>query len=596
MAGTIRSATPTAVRTVTYQGANSSVQLDYCNYTVSTRQVDVARGAIKRIYRFSFQFILSGANSSELNDIMTNVERTLKQRAGILTITEGGVDIFRCGPAQGPTTNAAGPSIVDRSVRTTLLSDVEWGPTPVSVALQSIGVGAYGTWVLDVTVPAEDAFVIGDLIVLGVDAEVSYALDQNHYTTRTVVGRVYVGNWGRSAADPFGRNKLSQADAEPIRLALLSPQQNYTTSFMTPVRIPPNFVRAVQTFTVDATENVLNFIIVDREVYRLYPTYITDADAQMSVHIAGASAVQYVRHVLSGYCESPRDVDKGRVLQACWEQIQDAIGPLLTREANGHPAFVHTVNFTNHIYRNRIDYQLLLYTPFGAYNFFNSLAIGNFRSSVFFPQMVGGSAQLFGSGYRLEDPKARTGKDVEAASPKNEQGSSEDPTSDNQKEADAIGKQEVLFNMTIYQHGNQNTRASVPNTKGALAEAYQTNEADFGFLLDLKAVFVNRRGTAGEQDYYVRFLDQLNQAFQLGISFTTIQTIAQTTRKGVLGPNDLVKVHYRVNLFLRSDLRKQVIEAGGASAFTSALQQEFNKGNNDSLPDAIKKFISGGQQ
>lgn len=592
MSSTIRSGTLYTPRSVTYTAAGgSAITLDYCNYTVSSREIMVGRHAIKTIYRFSFSFVLSGSSSSELSDIITNAQRTLRQKGGTIVINEGGVDIYRIAPASGVV--VANPGTIDRSVRPTIFSDIEWGPTPVSVSIQPIGVGGYGQWVVDVTVPAEDPLTIGDLFVLGVDAEVSYSLDKNHYTTRNVTGRIHVAHINRpGASTPVDRNVISQADQEAVRLALLAGTGAFTNKFMKPVRIPPNFERTNQTLSVDNTENILNFNITDRECYRLYPPYVTDADLTVNVNIGGNSLAQYVCHTLQGFCESPRDVQKGRVLQACIEQIDDAIGAVLTRKVGDNIAFVSSVSFTNHVYRNRIDYQLVVYSPFGNFDFFNSLGITNYRSAVFFPQMTGGSAQLYGSGYRLEDTKERTSAITENKTESDKGTAPKSALDEAKKEQEKLPRGAICVELKAGTSISTGTRHAVPNTKNSLSESYQVNEEDYQFCIYVWLTYIKEDNKTGFS-YLNDFLNMLKGIS--GLQVVRHMLGSQTKVPSKIGGTSAFQESFWVSIIVTGDLRKKIIAAGGMEAFVTALNETFTTTENDSIISAIGKFMSGGQ-
>lgn len=610
MANTIRTGTPLAPRTVSYDTGNSSIQLDYCNFTVSSRNIQISRQAIKRAYRFAFTFVLAGDDSAELSDIRTNVERTLKQRGGILTVTEGGVDIFKIGPPTGPTVPGASGGTIDSSIRTTMFSDIEWGPTPQSLTIQHVGVGAYGEWVVDVVIPSEEAFVIGDTLILGIDAEVTYALDRNHYTTRTVVGRIHCANWGRSGTRLFGKDSISYVDQEAIKLALLAGQGTLTNNFMDPVRVPTGFVRNVQNFAVDNSENILTFIMIDQEVYRLFPQWITSAGATMQVSIDSLSAVQYVNHTLRGFCEAPKDVAKSRVLQACWEQIQDAIGLLPTRFIDDRIAVVSSLAMINHIYANRIDYEVQVETPFGNFNFNNDLAITSFRSAAFFAQQTGGSANLRGSAYRLENTTPRMGAalDYESSGGDFPGDSGADVLlEENKKESRDIAagsafyldiEVEAIAPIDWIKHAVPNT-GNVPSVTGSeegenfsLSEFYQTHSENYTIRIKFKGRFAIKRGSTGADIYY-SWMGNTREIEDLKVMHSRL--LSNTPTRTPIGPYDYADIEFEVLAIPSGELRKKIDDAGGIEAFARFLNEEFLKGNNDNLGDAIKKFLAANQ-
>lgn len=373
--------------------------LNYVTMTYSLQHRQIARQNTHRIYRFSFRFILAASDQTDLRNQLNRVERVLNMRGGTLIVEENGIRLFESYPANispipsGPQQDTGG------STRPAIMADIEWGPRPVALISEGvIGHSAFMTWVVEITTAAEDAYRFRDLLVLGVNASVIYSISQNHYTRRTVSGQVFIANFGRSGQD-LNRSIYSQADLDALRLSIV---QGPNVQFMDPIRIPPNFRREVTQWAIDESENILSFTIVDQELYRLYPALITDADAQLSVRVKPTSALSAVYHHLVGYCEAPRDVPKILVLTACWEIIQDAT-PFLGRSGDDLKSMVLEYTFTNSLYSNRISFDILMATPFGAWDFATSLGIGTFKSELFFPPGTAGSAGLYGSAYRTEE-------------------------------------------------------------------------------------------------------------------------------------------------------------------------------------------------
>lgn len=591
MSSTIHTAPTLSPRVVTYTVGNESLELAYCNYTVSSREVDISRQAIKTIYRFSFSFVMAGSDIADLSQRMTYAERLLRMRAGIISVRDGTEEIYRMTPASGSV--IVGQFSFNKTNRAIIMSDIEWGPKPVSLSIQPLGIAAYGQWVVDVTMAAEDAQVIGDTLILGVDAEVSYALDKQHYTTRTVTGRIHVANMGRTATTPNFKAGISQADQDSIRQALFAGTGSSLTKFMDPVRIPSQFERVSQNLSVDSTENILYFSITDREVYRLYPAFITSADLTVNVNISGNSLAQYVRHIIQGYCEAPRDVAKGRVLQAIIEQVDDATGPLMTRRVNDNPAYVASVEMTNHVYRNRIDYQFVVYTPFGNFDFFNSLGITNYRSAVFFPQMTGGSARLFGSGYHLEETKNRIdSSNSESRLDANDYGAK--PSGDNfqNKNATNLPPGTLKLDVVVLTSQQTNVRHAVPNVKNATSSAYQVSEDDFSFTLMETFTYAKDASKPGV-DYGTEVLKML-QGMKSNMEIVESTLESPTRMTGKWGTTNAYRGKLYCRMIAVGELRKAIIKAGGMQAFIASLNQDFAQSDSDSLITAIEKFLRAG--
>lgn len=603
MGNTVQSTIAHENRVVMYTAGNSgsSIRLNYTNLQYSTRSQFMGRQQVYKIYTLSFRFVIAGSSSSNMRDILTNCERTLMTRGGTLQVSDGNVLHFFAVPATvNPVLNSSIPLIMGDSIRRTILTDVEHGPRPVSFTLEALmPVGAIATWTVEIVTAAEDCFWVRDNLVLGVDAEVSYSIDQNHYTRRTVSGRVIVANFGRNGPT-FKRSRLSQADMEALRLAIVGGYAGQ--NFMDPVRIPPGFIRLSQQWGVDATENSLLFQIVDQEVYRTYPAYITSMDATMSFSVSGASAVQYVSHLLEGYVEAPRDVSKTRLFSAAFELIQDSM-PFVTRVVDKRPSYVAAWRMINHLYRNRLDFSVLVYTPMGAFDVLTSCGVVKITSKPFFPQGPAGSAGLYGSGYRLEqqnDTKRDIGKGSENVDPKIESLDNPSYVKDSVSEAKKMEDYRsrlLSFNLKILNKPSSNARHAVPNTDAGSSNgdsvAYQTKGSEYEVLLGISYSYIMDAGETNAPDYLTNLTSELNSNTDIIVS--SKKEVSSKTMTSAFGRKKLIMESFIWKLFITGELRTRIIQAGGMDRFTSYLNSTFRTGNFDNLGKAINDYISKGQ-
>jgi len=598
---TVQSTDARENRVVIYTAGNSgsSIRLNYTNLQYSTRSQYIGRQQVYKIYTLSFRFVIAGYSSSNLRDILTNCERTLMTRGGTLQVSDGNVLHFFAAPATvNPVLNSSIPVTFGDPIRRTILTDVEHGPRPVSFTLEALmPLGAIATWTVEIVTAAEDCFWVRDNLVLGVDAEVSYSIDQNHYTRRTVSGRVIVANFGRNGPT-FQRSRLSQADMEALRLAIVAGRAGQ--NFMDPVRIPPGFIRLSQQWGVDATENSLLFQIVDQEVYRTYPAYITAMDATMTFSVSGASAVQYVSHLLEGYVEAPRDVSKTRLFSAAFELIQDSM-PFVTRVVDNRPSYVAAWRMINHLYRNRLDFSVLVYTPMGAFDVLTSCGVTRITSRPFFPQGPAGSAGLYGSGYRLEqqfDIKRDIGKGSENVDPKFERLSDPPPVNGAKNEANKLGEAKLLsFNLKIINNPRSNIRHAIPNTNAGSSNGdsvtYQTKDSEYEVLLGISYSYIMDEGETRAPDYLTNLTSELNSNEDIVVRDK--KELSSKTMSSAFGRKKLIMESFIWKLFIKGGLRKKIIQAGGMDRFTSYLNSVFRTGNFDNLGKAINDYISKGQ-
>ncbi|HOL24596.1 MAG TPA: hypothetical protein PLN14_07705 [Candidatus Hydrothermia bacterium] len=601
MGNTVQSTDARENRVVIYTAGNSgsSIRLNYTNLQYSTRSQYIGRQQVYKIYTLSFRFVIAGYSSSNLRDILTNCERTLMTRGGTLQVSDGNVLHFFAAPATvNPVLNSSIPVISGDPIRRTILTDVEHGPRPVSFTLEALmPLGAIATWTVEIVTAAEDCFWVRDNLVLGIDAEVSYSIDQNHYTRRTVSGRVIVANFGRNGPT-FKRSRLSQADMEALRLAIVAGRAGQ--NFMDPVRIPPGFIRLSQQWGVDATENSLLFQIVDQEVYRTYPAYITAMDATMTFSISGASAVQYVSHLLEGYVEAPRDVSKTRIFSAAFELIQDSM-PFVTRVVDNRPSYVAACRMINHLYRNRLDFSVLVYTPMGAFDVLTSCGVTKITSRPFFPQGPAGSAGLYGSGYRLEQASRTVVKTTnEVVEPTYEKLSDPPYVQESVSEANKLESYRsklLSFNLKIINNPRSNIRHAIPNTNAGSSNGdsvtYQTKGSEYEVLLGISYSYIMDAGETRAPDYLTNLTSELNSNGDIVVKDK--KELSSKTMTSAFGRKKLIMESFIWKLFIKGELRKKIIQAGGMDRFTSYLNSVFRTGNFDNLGEAINDYISKGQ-
>jgi hypothetical protein len=601
MGTTVQTAGASDPRVVRYYAGNSgsSVQLNYTNLTYSTRVQYLSRQQLYRIYTLNFRFVIGATSSSNLRDILTNCERTLMTRGGTLEVSDAGILHFFCTPAvMNPVLSSSIPVTGGDPIRRTILTDVEHGPRPIGFSIEALmPLGAVATWTVEVVTAAEDAFWVRDNLVLGVDAEVSYSIDQNHYTRRTVTGRVVIAHFTRNGPT-FQRSPLSQADQEALRMAIVGGRigQNY----MDPVLIPPGFIRLSENFGVDASENTLLFQIVDQEVYRTYPAYITAMDATMTFSVSGVSAVQYVSHLLEGYVEAPRDVSKTRLFSAAFELIQESM-PFVTRVVADRPSYVSAWRMINHLYRNRLDFSVLVYTPMGAFDVLTSCGVTKITSKPFFPQGPAGSAGVYGSAYRLaKGSRTALANTSEVVEPKFN--TLEDPSyvqeaATESSKLDSDNAKLLSFNLRIVNKPSGNVRHAVPNssagTSNGESSSYRVKGSEFEVVLGISYSYIMDAGEAKAPNYINQITQQLNSSGG-DIEVRDRKEVSSKIRTSAFGRKKLIMESFIWNLFIKGSLRDKIIAKGGMDRFTSYLDAKFRTGNFDNIGAAIAEYISRG--
>jgi len=577
----------------------SYIQLNYTNTTSSIRFEYIGRQQVKRIYRLSFQFLIAGDTKEKLTIALNNAERTLATKGGTLEVYETGESnyLYRSEPAGNVTpTVLVSHATQSTNDRINILYDIDWGPKPVS--FNTIGqltpLSVLATWTVDITTAPEEAIAFQDSLVLGVDAEVTYEIDQNHYTTRKVTGRVHCMNFGRYSTG-FQRSVLSQADNPSIREAIISNAVGQN-SFMDPILIPPNFIRIGQNWTVDSTENVMYFTIVDREVYRLYPAYITHAQAKLTTSAKGISSVQFFQHSLSGSLKAPRDISKLVVVQGFYEIVQDVFS-FLTRETAGRKGFIYKWQITNDLYDNAISFNILAYSPMdsgGQIDLIPRLGIGNFSSSVFFPPGPGGSANLTGSAYRQEQGR-RTNFTLGtgAIGSSNTSGVADFPDM-NSSQVNS-GKynlaNQLYVDIGVISQFNKKLYEAGTSDKSIESEVFSTESTELKFIIKISSTRIfNRKNATSEEGIIAAVILELlavGSGLEVGRTFTE----NKGSRRSVLGTGDLVREYAEIECFITGERKANIEKKGGLSAFISWLQKALNNPDISKLDKAIRDYF-----
>lgn len=593
MGNSVLVGTPGGGRTITYQlSGGDSISLNYVNVTYSIRYERIGRQQTRKVYRFSFRFVIAGDTASEMQQAMNNAERMLSTRGGTLSVYDSGVLKFLAQPAGGTPPQLLMSMTHSTNDRNSLLYDVEWGPHPVS--FQSEGplhpISTSAVWVVDVVCVAEDVIAIKDTLVSGIDAEVTYQIDQNHYTRRVVTGRVHVINFGRLGIT-LGRSPLSQADMLPIREAILAGPPGQ--AFMNAVRIPPNFIRVHEAWHVDATENMLHFTIVDQERYRLFPAYITDAQVNFTTAIRGVAATNWFSHRLSGSLVAPRDVSKTIVLSAFYEILQTAFS-FLFRNVEGQRGAVTEWSITNDIYDNRISFNVVAKSPFSFQNvdLVPRLGIANYSSEVFFPQGPSGTAGLFGSAYRLESFGRTTGP--EGSSEKidpSEFGSSNDNAASESAYKKNLGD---LISCRVYIEPivKEFKVEANPNDEDGESEVYQTQAPTVTFKVSVFTTHTFRRGNdIPDSAVHNAVADELEV---LGDDYEIISSGTGTQRlfRSPAGPNDIVKQQVVYFIRLTGSTKKDLMEKGDLDRYTQWVRGERTLTSIEDIDTLFTKFFT----
>jgi len=597
MGNTVYSATPIESRVVEYTvPGGGSVRLNYTNMTYSIGYETMGRQQVKRIFRLSFRCLIAGDTVTDFTQRLNNAERTLSTRGGTLTVHDGGIIKFKAQPANVPPTVLVNIGSQTTADRTNMLYDIDWGPHPLSFTVEGpiYPTATSAVWVVEVHTVCEDAVAFKDALILGVDAEISYMIDQNHYTTRRVNGRIAIMNFGRSSYT-LQRSALSQADIEALRLALLAgaPGGNI---FMDPIRIPPQFIRLSENFSVDSTENFLYFTIIDQERYRMFPAYMTDVQASLTTTLAGISTIEWYNHVLVGHVEAPRDVNKIVCVAAFYQIVQTFMGFLFLTTDNETAGFVLSWSVTNDLYNNRIGFRVEATSPMssGGYDVIPKLGIANFTSDVFFPQGTGGSAGLHGSGYRTEVGGLTRDLNIPIGDVIEPPGSGDSPLTD-LKGAQAAADKYVYFDLQAHALVDDQAHEADPNSANGLSDVYQTSPAKMRFVITLRLARIFNRAAGLKLSQKIGDIaKELGNVASQGTGFRVARTkiIERGVRRGAWGQNDMMREEANFFCEIFGVKKQAVISKGGLLKFINWLNSNLSYSSIENIDTQLAQYFN----
>ena len=255
----------------------------------------------------------------------------------------------------------------------------------------------------------------------------------------------------------------------------------------------------------------------------------------------------------------------------------------------------------NHLYRNRLDFSVLAYTPMGAFDVLTSCGVTKITSRPFFPQGPAGSAGLYGSGYRLEQAgRTVVNTTSEVVEPKYEKLSDPSYVKDSVSEAKKMEdyRSKLLsFNLKILNKPSSNTRHAIPNTNAGSSNgdsvAYQTKGSEYEVLLGISYSYIMDAGETKAPDYLTNLTGELNS--NTDIIVRSKKEVSSKTMASAFGRKKLIMESFIWKLFITGELRTKIIQAGGMDRFTSYLNSTFRTGNFDNLGEAINDYISKGQ-
>jgi len=376
------------------------LSLDFTKMSIRRENVTIGRQQIYTDWTFRLRFHIHGESELDLQTTILAAQRILNQRGGTLEVTIAGQMVVKAAPAGkdvaiSATSLAAGDDQVEK-----ILLDVANGPEPQLVHIDAIQGGRHAVcwWEIRVRAIAEDALAGKDDTnqILGISASAEYAISQEGYVTRVIQGVAYLkhGRLARLSNEPLARD--TKYDAW-FRKALM--KDHAARMLWKSFARPKGSIRKEQRYKIDETENAMNFVIVDQEVYRQFPDGIANGEANLTVQSnGGKSDVLTILKVFEGWYEGSPQTSYFDVMKAVIDQAMVALN------AENDFVFINKYRIRTDIYRNRISFSFSAIQPFAA--FADKIAVtcglhNNYKQGKF-PDTQFGRTGLVGSAYRLQ--------------------------------------------------------------------------------------------------------------------------------------------------------------------------------------------------
>ncbi len=414
MSQTITSA-PNGNRIVRYfydaRRADEFVEISYARTRISMQIDYSARQEQYKIGLLEVTGYISARSSSELQIKISEANRGLVASRGRVQVIDNGILVIDMKPATTlgvqDIRDVAGSDSVSM-----LYQDIEHGPKPTHLVIDNfIGRTARIEWGIAVRAHTEDSAKFQNEgvspLITSIDATVTYGLDQAGVTTRRVAGTITGRNVGSFRPymrgfnlDPLARRLLVRRGFGPL---------------MDAISLPKFFVRLVQDFVIDATENEMQFSIVDHEIYRRgLPPDVLIGDMSVHTSVEGFHGTQLILRNLSGEFQGHMDGDPGELLIRIFEIVRAVID----FDSATIPEFVPKLNviIPNLYTRNAIAFDIQISSPVasaildekGMFRLTQADPSPGIPIAERFPHDTIGSANITGSAYNLRSRGRRS--------------------------------------------------------------------------------------------------------------------------------------------------------------------------------------------
>jgi hypothetical protein len=320
-------------RTIQYQGIVSygNVTAPFSRLTVE-QQILYAEDKTSQIgiaYTFQITGFVTGSNRADFQQKLSQLRYTWTQpRLDFFVQSGTGSNSRLYGFTQGT-------PVLDYNSSAYLAPVEDWGPLPQNLQFFRFTAGLACQYSVTITCTAKECLPTATQCadILSVTQDWTHTVDLNGLTTRTVSGILRV--------------KSSAANADGYR------------QYVIPA-LPTYYQRMNAQYTQSGDGRELFFSVTDAEVAHTLPVPITEGQASLQVHIEPSGLVSYT---LNGTFGAPASVSKATILQVIQDLIVGKIPGITTSPGSKGYAWVEAMDFTDHLYANRIDFSVRARLP-----------------------------------------------------------------------------------------------------------------------------------------------------------------------------------------------------------------------------------------
>lgn len=348
-------------RKVTY----NDISLDYSSMQVESQVVVAGRQDLKHVYIFTFHG-METRTPLEQEGTTAYAFHALRNRLlaphKVLKVDELGASsdlsaLLECRPAKREQLSSMGDPSISH-----VCYDVEGGPWPIGFSVnQWFGQSFSYVYQIKVTVSGRDPkseMLYQIPPVLGFDISTNYGIDENHLTTRRVVGTIYLARvlddpvpWKQVGTTSFN----SSIDSADLRRFLFSSFDAAAWGVMRSALMIHKGMRRIMTdWTFDPSGTEVNFSAIDQEQWRPYPFGVTSGDASFHARYDGVGWGKPMKTALEGTFNGPRTVPKETIMLRVLATANIMMGGVNPASPG---TFITAFEYDTSLYHNTITFR-----------------------------------------------------------------------------------------------------------------------------------------------------------------------------------------------------------------------------------------------